>query len=293
MAMYERPEIDRDSAYTYNQAHAKCVPFEEDVVDQTIQFQKKAGITVDGKWGPSTLAHWRQEHFKPACGQVDEEKIAHIISDFEGNFDSLNRDGEYRGLFGEDHFAYQSKHLGLSFGFLQFNQNAGSLGELLKNMREKDPDAFDRIFKYPDKLIEVTNRPHGEVRHQRSRRVQPVAGADLWEEPWISRFRKAGNHPPFQDVQLEYALDEYMTPAKELAKDFGLVSERAYAILFDRCIHHGPAGARGVFERQHTGQPEHLFLYDCLQAWQDDSWGHRTERLYFHEQLRDGVESEA
>lgn len=287
MAMYERPKIDREEAQQYNDAYAKCVPFDENVVDQTVDFQRSADITVDGKWGPQTLAYWRQEN--ASCGGVDEHKIAHLISDFEGNFDSMNRDGEYRGLFGEDHFAYQSKHLGLSFGFLQFNQNAGSLGELLERMRKKDKETFDEIFKYPEELLQVTNRPHGEVKNGRSRRVQPVAGEDLWKNPWVRRFRKAGNHAPFQDVQLEYALDEYMEPAKDLADDLGLESERAHAMLFDRSIQHGPSGARSLFEARYEDQKEHVFLYDCFQAWKDRSWGHRPEKLYFHHQLRDGV----
>ena len=293
MAMYKRPNIDRESAKRYNDSHAKCIPFEENIVENTIKFQKKAGIPVDGKWGPQTLAHWRQENFRNQCPPVDEHKIAHLISDFEGNFWSMNRDGEYRGLFGEEHPAYQTQHLGLSFGFLQFNQNAGSLGELLKRMQETDPQTFKEIFKFPDELIEVTNRTKGRVQHERTRRVQPVAGADLWEEPWVSRFRQAGHHTPFQDVQLSYALDEYMDPAKETALDLGMTSERAHAIIFDRSIQHGPTGARNLFDQVHEDQPEHLFLYDCLQAWEGESWAHRPKNLFFHPQLKDGVKNEA
>jgi len=278
--MYTMPEIDQEAAARYNAD--KDVP-----IDDVADFQAEAGITIDGKWGPQTVAHWRQSRLELPAAEPDKDKIVGMIADFEGNYWSVNKDGEYRGLFGQNHWAYQKTHLGLSWGFLQFNQRAGSLGECLAQMQKADPGLFKETFVYPDELVAVTNRPRGQVVDGRNRRVQPVAGKDLWEQPWVRRFQKAGQKPVFQMVQRDYAQDEYMAPAVETVEGLNLQTERALAMAFDRSIQHGPTGARNLFDGVHEGQPEHIFLYDCLTAWQDQSWGHRPETLYHHPQLRD------
>ena len=76
------------------------------------------------------------------------------------------------------------------------------LGQLLILMNDRDAAKFAEIFG-PDhaELLTVTNRPgplSRDVPDGRSTRVQPVAGSDLWTEPWLSRFRAAGAHLPFR-----------------------------------------------------------------------------------------------
>jgi LysM repeat protein len=38
-------------------------------------------------------------------------------------------------------------HIGLSYGYIQFTQDSGSLGKLLKRMRDADKEAFDSVFR--------------------------------------------------------------------------------------------------------------------------------------------------
>lgn len=160
----------------------------------------------------------------------------------------------YTGINADTEFSnprlsqYQRWHVGLSFGLIQFTQDSGGLGQLLRMMRERDPARFREIFgPDADALVEVTNRsgPSGrEVPGGRSVRVQPVGGADLWQEPWISRFRAAGAHPPFQAAQNELAVRRHVDPMLAFAAGFGLNTERALAMVVDRGIQMGTGGAR-------------------------------------------------
>jgi hypothetical protein len=67
--------------------------------------------------------------------------------------------------------------------------------------------------------------------------VQPVAGSDLWTEPWLSRFRAAGAHLPFRGAQIQLAAGLYLDPVIRFAGDLGLATPRGLAIIFDRAAH--------------------------------------------------------
>ncbi|HEY7036580.1 MAG TPA: hypothetical protein VH482_34950 [Thermomicrobiales bacterium] len=163
-------------------------------------------------------------------------------------FAAVNRDGEFAGRFGVEHPAYGRYHVGLSYGIVQFTQDSGSLGRLLVMMRDRDAAMFAHIFgDASDDLIRVTNAAgpgSADAPDGRSARVQPVAGADLWEEPWVSRFRAAANHVPFQAAQNELASTLYLDPMLRFAAWFGLDSDRALAMVLDRAIQMGTGGAR-------------------------------------------------
>ncbi|MGI9507415.1 MAG: hypothetical protein ACR2RE_30600, partial [Geminicoccaceae bacterium] len=106
-----------------------------------------------------------------------------------GRFDALNLDGAFRGRFGQGDPHYRRAHEGLRFGFYQASQDGGELGELLAAMRGAAPDAFAEIFGPAADLLIETLQAEGpsslEMPEGRSARVQPVEGADLWEEPWV------------------------------------------------------------------------------------------------------------
>ena len=79
------------------------------------------------------------------------------------------------------------------------------LGRLLRMMRQRDAQTFAQIFGgHAQQLIDVTTAdgpPSSASPDGRSARVQPVESADLWREPWLTRFRRAGQHVPFQAAQ--------------------------------------------------------------------------------------------
>ena len=183
------------------------------------------------------------------------KKVIEAVAKFESGggknpYKAINADTEFASL--KWHDAYQKYHIGLSYGLVQFTQDGGSLGKLLVMMRERDKAAFERIFGNGDarlaqKLIDVTNAQgasSSQVKGGRSARVQPVDGADLWVTPWKERFEAAGDHIPFQSAQNELASSEYLDPILQFCEWLGLNTDRAVAMVYDRSVQMGVAGAK-------------------------------------------------
>jgi hypothetical protein len=148
------------------------------------------------------------------------------VSRSEGPPDALNRNLDGQGL---------------SFGVLQWTQRSGNLGVLLGALFETDPTAFAATFG-PSwaRVLEAARRGS----------LEPVDGARLWDEPWATRFIAAGRHPPFVEAQWRLAASgEHWRGAESVAARFGVRTERAMALFFDRSVHQGPAGARRVAEQ--------------------------------------------
>ena len=187
---------------------------------------------------------------QPLTIDVRRTVIEHIARNESGRarYSAINADGEFRGVFGREHPAYQRYHIGLSYGIVQFTQDSGGLGQLLVMMRERDAARFNQVFgEHADELIQVTsasgpssaNSPGG-----RGARVQPIGGADLWEEPWLTRFRQAGEHVPFQAAQNELANNMFLEPMLHFAGWLGLNTDRALTMVIDRAVQLGRGGAR-------------------------------------------------
>jgi len=175
------------------------------------------------------------------------EKVAGSESGAD-RYSAINADGEYKGRFGPNHPAYHRYHIGLSYGIIQCTQESGNLGGLLQAMLAKNDALLRQTFgAQADELIRVTNAtgpPSSESDDGRSARTQPVDGADLWEEPWISRFRQAGQIADFQSVQNEYAAKTFLDPMVRFAGDLGLDTDRALTMVVDRAVQMGVQGAR-------------------------------------------------
>jgi hypothetical protein len=172
------------------------------------------------------------------------------IMPFESGKEGFSRvidDGEFAGRFGTTHPAYQRFHLGLTFGGFPFVQEHGTLGQLLVLMRERDRATFDNLFPESDALIAVTTAADGPRSWQSSdgfsQRLRPVGGQRLWQEPWLGRFRRAGQHPPFQAAQNELAASLYVRPVTGVCRQIGLDSEQGLAMVVDRAVQMGADGA--------------------------------------------------
>lgn len=146
---------------------------------------------------------------------------------------------ESRGDYGA-----QNKNLdgaGLSYGLIQWTQKSGNLGRLLQLMQARDPTAFDAIFG-PDaaRLVTTTTSASSSVRMSLA----------LWAEPWTSRFATAGRHPAFQAAQLEAATaSDHWRAAVSIAEVFGVWTERAAVLFFDRCVQQGPVQPPRIAEK--------------------------------------------
>ena len=164
------------------------------------------------------------------------DRVIARVSKHEGTFDSmsLNRSGA-----------------GMEFGIIQWSQRPGQLGVLLTAMAQTDPERFVATFGPPSRELLAATRAAS---------MAPVAGAVLWREPWVSRFRAAGRDPVWQRVQLELARrGEHMRGAIVAWRVLGVAEERALALCFDTSVQQGPAfavrlarrvAARGLADRQ-------------------------------------------
>lgn len=152
------------------------------------------------------------------------------VSRREGKPDSLNRNLDGNGL---------------SYGILQWTQKSGNLGVLLAAMQEADPAGFASIFGSAwRKVLEATARGS----------LEPVDGANLWDEPWASRFVAAGRHPPFIEVQWSLAqAGDHWRGAEDGASRLGVRTERSMTLFFDRSVHQGPAGVARTADRLLAG----------------------------------------
>lgn len=214
-----------------------------------------------GVMSPIGARHWFYDSYSDprqplVHGTVlDESMKIRIIEqtavhESDGDFGAMNRDGEFRGEFnrpGEEHPAFGRYHIGLSYGIIQFTQDSGALGELLEEMRRRDATTFRDIFgPSSDALVDLTRRsgPSSRQTPPRGPRVQPLDGADLWEDVWVERFRAAADHVPFQEAQMVMAARIYLDPMVQFAAWLGLDTDRALGMVFDRAVQMGRGGAR-------------------------------------------------
>lgn len=186
-------------------------------------------------------------------------------------YGSCNRDGEYEGLFDaprrdslgraippsqrkqhagfKPHSASQygptgGWHVGLSYGAWQAAQEFGTLGEQLLLFRHRDAALFDRIMggTASAKAVLLMTNASGNRVGKRSPRVQPLDGADLWQEPWLGRFRELAHHEVFRQAQRDVIISQYLVPACEVAAEHRLLDQGSLAVLFDISIQHGVGG---------------------------------------------------
>lgn len=190
-------------------------------------------------------------------------------------YSSVNADGPFRGRHGPGHKAYQRFHTGLSFGIAEFNQDVGTLGQLLRLMQAREPETFVAVFgDAADAMIATATAPGPSSEHVeggRGPRVQPVANADLWDEPWLSRFRAAGAVPAFRAAQNQLAAELYLAPMLTVAAGFGLTSERALCMVLDRAIALGEQGGKRWIADTVGPVRTHALRHEALAALGFDS----------------------
>jgi hypothetical protein len=184
--------------------------------------------------------------------QIDQ--IIDRTSKYEGTYTSLNRNTDRAGL---------------SFGFIQFAQKPGSLGQVLTEMSKKDPAKFNQIFG-PDaqQMLRVVTSPPNHGVDASGRAADPRF--DLTQEPWLSRFEAAGKDPGFQGVQRDVARKSYFEPAMEIAREHGIRSPEGLSMLFDTAVQQGRNGARRITasaaRRRTPGMSEREYLEEVART---------------------------
>lgn len=156
--------------------------------------------------------------------------LARVKAHEGGGFHAMNRNRDRAGL---------------SWGIIQWAQVTGNLGVLLGAMFDRDPQRFQATFGPAwRELLAVTEAGS----------LEPVAGAVLWEEPWVSRFNAAAQDPVWQDVQTEVATTgEHWQGAERAVAAMGILpTERVYALAFDTSVQQGPGFAVRLAQRAST-----------------------------------------
>ena len=184
----------------------------------------------------------------PADATAEDQLLQALLAEgLAGRYEALSLDGGFRGRFGPQDPYYRRAHDGLRLGPHQAMQDSGELGELLALMQAADPAGFAQTFgpAAAEMLAMITaDGPSGlTVEGGRGPRVQPVAGADLWDDPWVDRFRSAARAPAFQAAMRGQILARRLDPVRPLLAACGLSSARGMAMLLAAAILAGVDGA--------------------------------------------------
>jgi hypothetical protein len=133
---------------------------------------------------------------------------------------------------------------GVVAGMLAFSQRSGMLGRVLRATERRDAEAFRRTFGDDAReLLEVTNaRTHDE-------RMQPVGGRPLSSPEWQRRFTQAAALPAYHAAQNEVAIEGLVDRNLGFAHTLGFNTDRALAVLVDRCVDAGNGGGRSFVVR--------------------------------------------
>lgn len=152
---------------------------------------------------------------------------------------------------------------GISFGLIQFNQKAGSLPTLFKEMHAKDPAKFNQIFGGDAQRLLDTNH---------------VRSANLNTPDMKAKLREAGAHPAFQQVQRDLAKRDYFDPAQQVAAQHGITSERGLAMLFDASVQLGVGGMTQRLKAAAAGGGSERQILERFAASADNVTGGHNRR---------------
>ena len=188
--------------------------------DAVSGFQKPNGLAVNGEVDEDT---WNKLMKIPVPAL--KERALQLTADFEGHGFSLAQ-GNFDGA-------------GITWGIIGFTLAGGELGRLIKQLEAENPgvvqDAFGVSTGQLFKILDAS-------------RPEQIAFADnislgstkaVLAEPWLSAFRKLGEQPVVQQLQLSIVERDYFNPALKTAGQFALETELGIALAFDIHVQNG------------------------------------------------------
>jgi hypothetical protein len=276
-------------------------------------------IVLGGVAGTGMLLLWRNQSARKDLAA----RIFSLVSEFEGDFDNVSPDRAYDGWHDyprkdssgntipphlrpsypnyEPHKysrfgGSKPMHMGLVYGFVQFTQSSGGLGKLLAKMRAANPSLFASMFggqACSDELVQVLNGPDGETKASDPNshtgyvywphRVKAVCGTQVYQEPWLSKFKAAGVIPEFQKVQLDAAISQYFEPAMaKTCKPLNITSEKLKGVVVDRSVHMGPTGASNLITpilQPYKSSPDQVKADVLVAAVKGEKWANRVTTI--------------
>jgi Putative peptidoglycan binding domain len=186
-------------------------------------YQNQQGLAPSGLVDPGTWSHMFPG-VPPPVSEVASRPLAERCLALTGSFET----GKYPpdcfcGITGD------FDQMGLSFGALQWNLGQGTLQPLLMQMFDQHADVARDIFhEHFDTVASLRSAAlPDQLAFTRS-----VQNRSMLQEPWQGMLTALGRTPEFQFIQTDHAARIFQQGLK-MCGDYGLVSERAAALMFD------------------------------------------------------------
>jgi peptidoglycan hydrolase-like protein with peptidoglycan-binding domain len=201
-------------------------------------FQRENGLQATGE---VTVPTWRKLMNGPIPPVRD--RALQLTAAFEGHDFTLAQ-GNFDGA-------------GITWGIIGFTLKHGELARIVLRIEDRHPSLVKQAFgAKTEQLLGILRGP----------KTQQMAFADAISlgpkkvrlaEPWRSGFRRFGEPPAVQALQLELADRDYFRPAKQTARTLQLNTELGLALAFDIHVQNGSVStaARKEIKRQLKQHP--------------------------------------
>lgn len=196
-------------------------------------FQNANGLSATGEVDQDT---WTKLMNAPAPSL--EERALQLTAAFEAHGFSL-AEGNFDGA-------------GITWGIIGFTLLGGELGRIIKQIDTDHPGMLQDAFgASAAQLLAIVAAPQAEQISFANSISTGVSKAVL-AEPWLSGFRRLGEQPAVQQLQLDIVNRDYLQPALVTAKKFNLTTELGVALAFDIHVQNGGISQAAAQEVQTT-----------------------------------------
>jgi Putative peptidoglycan binding domain/Glycosyl hydrolase family 46 len=198
---------------------------------------------IDGIYGSGTaraVSAFQQSNGTNATGEVDtgtwapliqapipstRDRCLQLTEYFEGN-GFTKAEGNFDGA-------------GITWGIIGYTLVGGELGKIFNQIEQQQPGLIRSIFgDQTDQLLQVFAASKADqIAFANS--ISLGATKEQLAEPWLSAFRKLGEQPAVQQLQIDEADTQYFQPALAIAQDYGLTTEMGLALAFDIMVQDG------------------------------------------------------
>jgi hypothetical protein len=183
-------------------------------------FQSTNGLTTTGEVDNETWGKLMQKPI-PAL----EERALQLTAAFEGHGFTLAQ-GNFDGA-------------GITWGIIGFTLKGGELGRIIQRINTDHPGMLEDVFgDSARKLVQIIG---SDTQQQMAFANSISLGAQkaVLSEPWLSGFRRLGEEPSVQQLQLAIVDHDYFQPALTTAQRFNLKTELGVALAFDIHVQNG------------------------------------------------------